>query len=130
MSLQKSVQENDARAHPYLQDPLKQIVKRIPELEGIRPAVDQQALSMILRETGVRVDEFFHNVVDLVAHEEIKQVRLSSSGATRASEAVRESYLTLRHGNGTEASVDEFRMDAKGNRMNEVGATRGFLVTS
>src|SRR5580704_17511430 len=61
-----------ANAHPYLEEePLKKLVKRIPELKGLRPTADQQALPMILEKSGERVDEFFHNVVDLLAHEEI-----------------------------------------------------------
>lgn len=120
-----------ANAHPYLEEePLKKLVKRIPELKGLRPTADQQALPMILDKSGERVDEFFHNVVDLLAHEEIAQERLNGIGAIWASELVRDSYLILRHGDERGASIDEYRMDEKGNRMDHVGLEKGFFVTA
>lgn len=93
----RTEQREDEEAHPYLEEPVKQLIKRIPDLMGIRPAADQQALPMILAKTGERVDEFFNNLVDLIAHEEITQAQLSRSGAILASEAVGDSYLILRH---------------------------------
>jgi hypothetical protein len=124
LSLEESVQENDAQAHPYLEEPLKQLVKRIPELKGMRSATTMQALPMILEGAGKKVDEFFDNLVDLIAQEEIKQERWSKS------DLVRDNYLVLRHGNRSGANIDEFRMDEKGNRMDQVGLDKGFFVTS
>ena len=110
-------------AHPYLEEPPKKLIKRIPELKGLRPEEDQQALPMILEKSGERVDGFFHHVVDLLAHEEIAQERLDGIGAIEAREFVRDSYLILRHGEEKGANISEYRMDEKGNRMNEVGFT-------
>jgi hypothetical protein len=109
---------------------MKQLIKRISELRGIRSEADQQELPMILREAGERLDEFFDNVVDLVSQEEIKEERLGSFGAVTASLPVRDNYLILRHANGTRAEFDEFRMDEQGRRLDEVGLQRGFIVTS
>ena len=126
----KSEQSPDANAHSYLDEPLKNLVKRIPELKGVRPAADQQALPMILKKTGEKVDEFFDNLVDLVAHEEITQARSNEFRAIWESEQVRDSYLILRHGENRGASIEEYRMDEKGNRMDAVGLDKGFFVTS
>jgi hypothetical protein len=92
---------------------VKQLLKRIPELKGISPAADQQALAMILQKSGARVDEFFVTMVDLVAHEEIKQERLGTFGVAGGSESIRDNYLVLRRGDGTRVDFDEFRMDEK-----------------
>jgi hypothetical protein len=119
-----------ANAHPYLEEPPKKLIKRIPELKGLRPEADQQALPMILENTGERVDGFFHNVVDLLAHEEIAQERLDGIGAIEAREFVRDTYLILRHGEETGANIDEYRMDDKGNRIDKLGLDKGFFVTS
>lgn len=123
-------QNPDASAHPYLQEPLKHLVKRIPELKGIRPAADQQKLQAILKKTGELVDEFFDNAVDLVADEEIKQERLGSFGSSARITPLHDSYLILRHANGAQADFEEFRTDEKGNRLDQVGLERGFLATS
>jgi hypothetical protein len=128
----------DVNSHPYLEDPLDQLVKKIPELKTLRPAPDQQALAMILQKTGERVDEFFANMVNLIAREEITQERQISGnlpngmpeGLFLAQEKVRDDYLILRHSDGTQARISEFRIGTKGNRMDEVGLNEGFLVTS
>jgi hypothetical protein len=124
LSLEESVQKNDVQAHPYLEEPLKQLVKHIPELKGMRSATSMHALPMILEGTGKKVDDFFDSLVDLIAQEEIKQERSSRS------ELVRDNYLILRHGSRSQASIDEFRMDEKGNRLDKVGLDKGFFVTS
>jgi hypothetical protein len=69
-----------AHAHPYLEERLKHLVKHIPELETLRPAADQEILPIILMHTGMKVDDFFHNIVDLVAREEVGQEILSPEG--------------------------------------------------
>lgn len=116
----------------YIDLPLKQLVKRIPELKGISPTSNEQALGTILQNTGAQVDEFLANVVDTVAHEDITQQREISTGmpggTMQASQHMQDSYLILRTTDSTHQLV-EFRMDAKGNRMDE-SADKGFFVTS
>lgn len=123
-------QNFNANALSYLEEPLKKLVKRIPELRGLRPDENQQPLPMILEKSGKKVDEFFQNLVDLLAHEEIAQERLDRIGAVEASELARDSYLILRHRKEMGANIDEYRMDGKGNRIDRVGLDRGFFVTS
>jgi hypothetical protein len=126
-------------AHPYLELPLTQIIKRIPILKGISLAKDQQALPMILRETGKQVDAFFSNLVDLTAHEDITQQRLATrtlvSGmpagtGLQAEDHTHDNYLILRRTTAAVPSIEEFRMDTKGNRIEETGTGKGFFVTS
>jgi hypothetical protein len=113
-----------------MDEPLKQLVKHVPELKGMRPAINQLDLPVILRKTGKEVDEFFDNAVDLEAREEIRQERGGEFGSDRRREPMRDNYLILRHGDDTDADFDEFRMDEKGNRMDEQDFAGGFLVTS
>jgi len=126
----KSEKNTQEEVRPYLEEPMKQLTKRIPELRGIRPVEDQQALPMILEKTGKEVDQFFDSVVDLEANEEIRQERLSGYGSSRKSEPIRDNYLILRHGDADREDFDEFRMDDKGNRLSAQDFGRGFLVTS
>jgi hypothetical protein len=134
-----SASVGDAAIHPYLELPLAQLVKRISQLKGISPAANQEALPMILRQTGKQVDAFFANLVDLVAREDITQQRLTSGtlsggmpGGTmlQSQERMQDSYLILRRtGDGT-PRIEEFRMDAKGNRMDETTLRNDFFITS
>jgi VWFA-related protein len=127
---QEREEKNDLEAHPYLEEAVKQLTKRIPELRGIRSAADQHELPMILNKTGENVDDFFNNAVDLVANEKINQERLGSFGDARPIQPVRDSYLILRHVESERTDFEEFRMDAKGNRIDEGGPQKGFAVTS
>ena len=119
-----------ANAHPYLDQPLETLDKQIPELKKLRPATDQQALPGILEKTAANADGFFHHIVDLIASEKITQERLNGIGIVTASEQVRDNYLILRHATDLGADIVEYRMDSQGNRMDQVGLTKGYLVTS
>ncbi|MGB7433766.1 MAG: hypothetical protein WBR26_10865 [Candidatus Acidiferrum sp.] len=119
-----------AIVHPYFEEPLKQLEKRIPELRGIRPASDQQPLQIILRKTGEQVDQFFEDLVDVEANEQIQQERLLGFGSGSSRVSIHDSYLIVRHENGAHADFEEYRTDDQGNRLDAPGLQRGFLVTS
>jgi hypothetical protein len=119
-----------ANPEPYMNEPLKQLSKEIPELKGIHPAENQQQLPVILKRTGKEIDEFFDGIVDLEAHEEIEQERSSGHGSSRRASPLRDSYIIVRQVSDKDASFDEFRMDQHGNRLREEDLGRGFLVTS
>jgi hypothetical protein len=118
-----------ANAHPYLEEPLEQLVERIPELKTVRPAPDQQALPMILTKTGAKVEEFFRDIVDVTAHEEITQERLNAKGAVKASRQSRYNYLILIHRDGDTPRLEEYRTDLQGNRAQPEGLDKGYTVT-
>jgi hypothetical protein len=118
-----------AHAHPYLEEPLDKLGERIPELKKIHPAADLQELPAILKKTASNVDSFFPHIGDIIAGEQITQQRLNGRGVVTASEHVRDSYLILRHVNGAVADIVEYRMDAKGNRMDDPGLGKGYFVT-
>jgi hypothetical protein len=126
-------------ARPYLELPLPQLIKRIPQLKGISPAPDQQPLSKLLQQTGKQVDSFFANLTDLIAHEDITQQRLASGTlpggmplgtVLQGLQHTHDSYLILRHTGNAGLHVEEFRMDAKGNRFDQSGPQNGFFITS
>ena len=119
-----------ADAHPYLGEPLDKLRKRIPELRKIQPAADLQQLPAILKKTASNVDDFFRNIVDLIAEEKITQERLSGGREVTASEKVRDNYLILSHKDGAKTLFEEYRMDSKGNRVEQAGFNRGYLVTT
>ncbi len=123
-----------ANAYPYFEEPLPQLIKRVPELKHLQPAQNQAQLAVILHKTGERVDDFFRHVTDLTAREEISLMRfkqeLPTSHPELASERVRDSYLILRHGSKSGAEIMEYRTDAKGDRFDQTVVKRGFIVTS
>lgn len=119
-----------ANAHPYIDEAIAQLIERIPELRTLRrPASDQQELAVILQKMGRRVDAFFQDIGDLIAHEDVIQERLNAKGKTKGRERFQDSYLILHHGDGWGARA-EYRMDEKGNRLGGIGLEKGYLVTS
>jgi hypothetical protein len=118
-----------ANAHPYVDLPLAQLVERIPELKSLQPVADQQELPMILQKMGERMDDFVHNISDLIAREDLTQERLNADGKIKAKQHVQDNYLILHHGYEWGAGA-EYRMDDKGHRLGPIGLSQGFLVTA
>lgn len=116
-------------AHPYVDLPMAQVVERVPELKSLEPAEDQQELPMILQKMGERMDDFVHNIGDLIAREDLTQERLNADGKIKAKQHLQDNYLILHHGYSWGASA-EYRMDDKGNRLGPIGLAQGYLATS
>jgi hypothetical protein len=119
-----------AGAHSYLEEPLEQLIREIPELKDLQPAEDQDELPMILRGTGRTVEAFFDDVVNLVAHEEIKQELIDRNGKRTAGRQRRYDYLILIHREEKPPRVDEYRTDANGNAAAQQGSENMYSVTS
>ena len=113
-----------ANKHAYFELPLKELTKLIPELKKLKPATDQQMLPTILRKTGLRVDDFFHSAVDLIADED------TTENGIYARHRVRDSYLILRKAGGNGVNFNEYREDAEGNRPDQWNADHGFFISS
>ena len=118
-----------ANAHPYVDLPMAQLVERVPDLKRLQPTADQQELPIILQKMGERMDDFVHNIGDLIAREDVTQEKLNADGKIKAKERVQDNYLILRHGTEWGAGA-EYRMDDKGNRLGPIGLAQGYLVTS
>jgi hypothetical protein len=127
--LDASDQSYDANAHPYVEMPLAQLVEHIPDLKPLHPAADQQELPMILQKVGERMDDFTHNIGDLIAREDLTQERLNADGKIKAHQHVQDNYLILHHGYEWGAGA-EYRMDDRGHRLGPIGLSRGYLATS
>ena len=119
-----------APAGPYPEMPPEQLVERIPELKALQSAQDQQMLPAILSKSGARVSDFVRQMVDLTAHEEITQEILDESGRTKSSRQREFSYLILLHQSDLSPTPEEYRTEAKGNRVTPGGVDQGYTVTS
>jgi hypothetical protein len=119
-----------ANAHPYLEEPFDHLVTQIPELQGLHPASDQQALPAILSNTGRATQAYFNNLVDLVAHEDINQEKLNAKGAVKQKQHLQYNYLILLHRDELPPRLEEYRTDPQGNGAEQAGLRAGFSVTS
>jgi hypothetical protein len=89
---------------------MAQVVERAPWLKSLEPATDQQELPMILQKMGERMDDFVHNIGDLIAREDLTQERLNADGKIKAKQQLQDNYLILHHSYSWGASA-EYRMD-------------------
>ncbi len=133
-----------ANAHPYSEESLERLRELVPELKGIQPSPDQNGLPMILQHEGQRVDSFFLDTPNLIADEYVREQEIRSIGpdysigadySTGAdhsiavdylAQEIRDEYLILLHGDRNEAKFDEYRMDKKGKRINELSTGSPF----
>jgi hypothetical protein len=127
-----------ANAHPYSEEPLERLRELVPELKGLQPDLDQKGLPTILQHAGQRVDSFFRDTPNLIADEHVRQIEIRSIPADYTTGAyysipadylaheIRDEYLILLHGDRNEAKFDEYRMDKKGNRINELSTDSPF----
>jgi hypothetical protein len=118
-----------AQQSPYVDEPLTQLIDQIPDLKTVQPPLDQRELELILQKMGRNMDDFVRDVGELIAREDVIQEKLKANGLVRAKERFQDQYLILHHGNEWGASA-EYRMDAKGNKLGEIGLSRGYLITS
>jgi hypothetical protein len=119
------VEQNYYRnSQPYLEEPLDKLGKQIPELKKVQPAANPALLPGILGKVAGNIDGFLQHMVDLIAQERITQERLNENGLVTASERVQDNYLIVRHGNEAGGEILEYRMDAGGNHLDQVGLKR------
>jgi hypothetical protein len=118
-------------AHPYLEKPLKHLMKHVPELRTLRPAANpDDMLPIILLHAGMRVRSFFDNIVDLAAHEEVGQKIFTREGSPLGSQQARYSYLILLNGRENPPRYEEYRTDVEGHRAEQVGVELGYAITT
>lgn len=118
-------------AHPYLEEPLKHLIKHIPELRTLRPAVNpEEMLPIVLMHTGMKVGNFFEDIVDLTAHEEVGQEILTRDGNLLASQHAHYNYLILLNGHDSPPRYEEYRTDGEGNRSEQEGVELGYAITT
>lgn len=116
--------------HLYPEAPLEVLLEYIPELESLQPASDQRELAFILKNTGLKVDDYFRDVMNLIADEEVTQKTLSRSGATLKEQQLHYSYMILLHNEEKPARFEEFRQDAWGKTAAPRENAKGFSVTT
>jgi hypothetical protein len=119
-----------ANAKPYFEEPPEKLIAQIPELQGLRPAPDQQPLSRILASTGHVVEAYFDSLIDLIANENIDQEILDAHGAIKHKQQKKYDYLIVLHRDEIPPRIEEYRIAPDGKRVEQTGRRGGFPITS
>jgi hypothetical protein len=135
-------------AESFVNLPLAQLLKAVPNLKGLEPAESQEALPGILQEVGANVKRFFQDFPNTACVEKISMGGLGetreaapdmsaigilpsgmSGGEAWQTHTQKFQYLALaRQGTGG-VGVNEYRTNAKGEPAEPGGAPGGYFVT-
>lgn len=117
------------RGQPITQWPLKKTLHEIPELKGLKPAIDQAQLSRILDRVSVNLQKFVANFANITALETIDETAMAATTRRRAQiEQFR--YLILARPEAGAFTLTEYRTDLKGREESGQGLTPGFIKTT
>ena len=83
-----------------------ELVRAIPELQGLKPAESQEELDDILEKLGDKTEGLFEKMPNLISHEEVIQTRRGSQPIWQEFE-----YLILSHRTQSAVTLDEYRVD-------------------
>ncbi|MGC1647725.1 MAG: hypothetical protein WA741_18035 [Candidatus Sulfotelmatobacter sp.] len=64
-----------ADAHPYIDKPMPELKKMVPELGGLKPAASPESLLDLLAEVAAKADELLRKVPDLISDEVVQETQ-------------------------------------------------------
>ena len=129
--LQRRLQlEAYGRVKSMVAQSLSELIRAVPELEGIEAAENQGPLPEILEKVGAGVEAFFHNFPDTISVEDIQQQSLGQNGRVKNSLQQKFSYLLLTRAEKQGLGLEEYREDASGSPSTPQGLKDGFMLTT
>jgi hypothetical protein len=106
-----------------------ELERAVPELKRLKPAATQQDLPAILEKAGANVAAFFRDFPNTTSIEQLQEEILGENGMVAQQQVEKFHYLILAaHDNGP-ASLEEYRTDDKGKRIDTHSLKGGFLLT-
>ena len=117
------------RGQPITQWPLKKTLHEIPELKGLKPAIDQSQLPRILDHVSTNLQRFVSNFANITALETIDESAIGAT-ARRTGRIEQFRYLILARPESGAFTLTEYRTDLKGREESGEGLTPGFIKTT
>ena len=115
---------------PLISQPLPDLLKVLPDLEGLEPASSQEELPEILRKTGENVEWFFRTIPNTISHEEVREERLGKEGKVTHSLEQSFQYLVLIQTGNPDVKVTEYRGDTQGRILHVSNPEGRFMLTA
>jgi tetratricopeptide (TPR) repeat protein len=104
----------------------EELIRTVPELQGLEVAEDQGTLEEILKKTGEGVDAFFRNIPNAASREQVHQELLGKDGRVRDSRDQEFQYMMQANVRQPGMGIREYRDPSMGGLM----LTSGFASTS
>jgi hypothetical protein len=116
-------------ARPLLDYPLHDFMKQTPELRGLEPADNQDALAFILDRIGKVTGDLMDSMPNLVSHEEVIEQRLGAPGSVKDHRRLEFDYMILVHRQDAKNTLDEYRAGPDGSPLEAQGPEEGYMLT-
>lgn len=107
----------------FLQDPPREMI------EGLEPALDQTALSVILAGVAATMSAMAANFPNTSSRESIRQEKLGGKGKVRGSRNQEFRYLCIAPRERSGPTFKEYRVDSAGTAVIPKGAEEGYMLT-
>jgi len=114
---------------PLMDYPLRDLLKAVPELRGLKPARNHGELASILDKTGKVTEELMESMPNLISREEVTQEKLGALGRVKEHRRLDFDYMILVHRQGTTITLDEYRPRPDGSPLEEHGLEEGYMLT-
>jgi hypothetical protein len=136
--------ENEAErlyvgAHPYIDEPLPELKRRVHELGGLKPALSQKELSALLVQIGAEADELLQKVPDLISDEAVSESQYSlpqgsvsdcascnTVGASSASDRTFNYLMLTQRAQNGRLILQEYRTARNGKPISQGAGTPNF----
>ena len=119
-----------ASVKSVVDQPLKDLIKGMPELLGIEPAPDQGALPDVLERIGASVDSFIHSLPNTSSREAIREEILDRQGKVRDTNEEKYLYLMLIEAEELPEGTKELRTRDESLTPDAASLKKGFMITS
>ncbi len=100
------------------------------DLPGFEPARDQTKLEGILAAVGDNVSALFANLLNISAVEKVQLEKLGKKGEAEPGKRFEYLYLCAGAVDQSDPSFDEYRSDAEGHEISQLGLDKGYMLTS
>jgi hypothetical protein len=117
-------------AKPYMYSQLPELLKAVPELQGLEPAQSEEDLPGILDKAGERIRGLVESLPDTSSRENVTQEQLSHEGLLYSRKARSFNFLILTHRSGERVNLEEYRTDSLGRPVKLKDMESGFAVTT
>ncbi|MBZ5668107.1 MAG: hypothetical protein LAO04_00025 [Acidobacteriia bacterium] len=119
-----------AKVKSVLTESPQDLMKAMPELQGIRVASNQDELGVVLKNVGEGVELFFKNFPNTVSLEQVHQERLGTDGTVARSLDQDFHYLLLAQADKWGVGIEENRATPQGDSAAFGGLDKGLMLTA
>jgi hypothetical protein len=116
-------------ARPLVDHPLPDLLRAVPELQGLEPAENQDELAFILDKTGKATEDLLGSMPNLISREDVTQAKLGDQGSVKEPRRREFDYLIVVHRQDANITVEESRPGLEGTRLDAQDLEEGYMLT-